>query len=392
MYVEKTFTPQQLFEMVWERPVLIIAKEIGVSDVGLSKACRKAGITLPTRGHWAKPAPKRPRRPKPPVSTTPITFHVLNVEKAVRLKPENVVKDPKMLIVPTELSDPHPLVKKWLGAARKAKELNNALVFDKSKILNSHISPTEVDRCALLYDSLIKASESSGYTWGIGSTGSFVQVDGEELLITIQERIRRFDIPPPPPKPFKPGQQWRPDVTAMRAARFGWEPTGVFSLIVDARSEVLIQKTWTDSKTGKLESKLDQILTGFVRIALSVKAQRSSDEASRRRRAEEERVRKEGIDQQRRLDKLRQNLMKNLEGWERAQRLQAFIQATVKASSKDEATQMTLAMWVSWARQQVELLDPLKVDISKVIEMSVDLPNSEYGYWSSSKQGDDWWP
>jgi len=392
MYVEKTFTPQQLFEMVWERPVLIIAKEIGVSDVGLSKACRKAGITLPTRGHWAKPAPKHPRRPKPPVSTTPITFHVLNVEKAVRLKPENVVKDPKMLIVPTELSDPHPLVKKWLGAARKAKELNNALVFDKTKVLNSHISRNEVDRCALLYDSLIKASESSGFIWGTGSNGSFVQVDGEELLITIQERIKRFDIPPPPPKSFKPGQGWKPDFTAMRAARFGWEPTGVLSLIVDARSEVLIQKTWTDSKTGKLESKLDQILTGFVRIALSVKAQRSSDEASRRRRAEEERVRKEGIDQQRRLDKLRQNLMKNLEGWERAQRLQAFIQAAVEASSKDEAAQMALAMWVSWASRQVELLDPLKVDISKVIEMSVDLPNSEYGYWSSSKQVEDWWP
>lgn len=392
MYVEKTFTPQQLFEMVWERPVLIIAKEIGVSDVGLSKACRKAGITLPTRGHWAKPVSKRPRRPKPPASTTPVTFHVLNVEKAARLRPENVIKDPRILIVPTELSDPHPLVNKWLSAARKAKELNSALVLDKTKVLNSHISRNEVDRCALLYDSLIKASESSGYTWGIGSNGSFVRVDGEELLITIQERIKRFDIPPPAPKPFKPGQRWRPDVTAMRAARFGWESTGVFSLIVDARSEVLIQKTWTDSKTGKLESKLGQIMTGFVRIAASVKAQRSSDEASRLRRAEEERVRKEGIDQQRRLDKLRQNLMKNLESWERAQRLQAFIQATIQGSPPDEATQMALAMWVSWATQQVELLDPLKVDISKVIDLSVGLPNSDYGYWSSSKQVEDWWP
>jgi hypothetical protein len=392
MYVEKIFTPQQLFEMVWERPVLIIAKEIGVSDVGLSKACRKAGITLPTRGHWAKPASKRTRRPKPPASVTPVTFHVLNVEKAARLRPENVIKNPKMLIVPTELSDPHPLVKKWLGAARKAKDLNNALVFDRTKVLNSHISRTEVDRCALLYDSLIKASESSGYTWDIGSTGSFVKVDGEELLITIQERIKRFDIPLPPPKLLKPGQRWEHDFTAMRAARFGWEPTGVFSLIVDARSEVLIQKTWTDSKTGKLEAKLGQILTGFVRIALSVKAQRSSDEASRRRRAEEERVRKEGIDQQRRLDKLRLNLMKNLESWERAQQLRAFIQATVQGSPPDEATQMALAMWVSWAAQQVELLDPLKVDILKVIDLSVDLPSSEYGYWSSSKQVDDWWP
>lgn len=392
MYVEKTFTPQQLFELVWERPVLIIAKEIGVSDVGLSKACRKAGITLPARGHWAKPVSKRPRRPKPPASTTPVTFHVLNVEKAARLRPENVIKDPTMLIVPTELTDPHPLVLKWLGAARKAKELNSALVLDKTRVLNSHISRNEMDRCALLYDSLIKASESLGYTWGIGSNGSFVRVDGEELLITIQERIRRFDIPPPPPKPFKPGQQWRPDVTAMRAARFGWEPTGVFSLIVDARSDFLIQKTWTDSKTGRLESKLGQILTGFARIALSVKAQRSSEEASRRRWAEEERVRREGIDQQRRLDKLRQIVMENLEGWERAQRLRSFIEAAIEASPEDEATQMALAMWVSWARQQVELLDPLKVDISKVIDLSVDLPNSEYGYWSSSKQVEDWWP
>jgi len=378
--------------MVWERPVLIIAKEIGVSDVGLSKACRKAGITLPTRGHWAKPISKRPRRPKPPAFTTPITFHVLNVEKASRLRPENVIKDPKILIVPTELSDPHPLVKKWLSAARKAKELNNALVFDKTTVLNSHISRNEMDRCALLYDTLIKASESLGYTWGVGSKGSFVRVDGEELLITIQERIKRFDIPPPASKPIKPGQRWEPDFAAMRAARFGWEPTGVFFLIVDARSEVLIQKTWTDSKTGKLESKLGQILTGFVRIAASVKAQRSSDEASRRRRAEEERVRTERIDQQRRLDKLRQNLTKNLESWERAQRLRAFIQATIEASPRDEATQMAMAMWVSWATQQVELLDPLKVDIRKVIDLSVDLPSSEYGYWSSSKKADDWWP
>jgi hypothetical protein len=347
MYVEKSFTPQQLFEMVWERPVLIVAKEIGVSDVGLSKACRKAVIILPARGHWAKPASKRPRRPKPPASTTSITFYVLDIPKPVKPKPENPAKDPGTLLVPTELVDPHPLVKKWLAASKKAKELNGALVFDKSLVLSSHVSRAEVDRCALLYDSLIKASESVGYKWSTGDNGSFVRVDGEELQIRIQERIKRFDIPPPPPKPFKPGKRWEPDFTAMRAARFGWEPTGIFFLIVDARSEVLIQKTWTDSKTGKLESKLGQILTGFVRSAASVKVQRLSDEASRRRWAEDERVRKERIDQQRRLDKLHQNLMKNLESWERAQRLRAFIQATVEASPKDEANQMALAMWVS---------------------------------------------
>ncbi|WP_117139597.1 hypothetical protein [Pseudomonas amygdali] len=392
MYVEKSFTPQQLFEMVWARPVLIIAKEIGVSDVGLSKACRKAGITLPARGHWAKPESKRPRRPKPPVSTIPITFYVLDIPKSEKPKPQSPFKDLDTLIVPTELVDPHPFVSKWLAAAKKAKELNGALVVEKSRVLSSHISSTEIGRCAILYDSLIRASEAVGYTWGVNDNGSFVRLGGEDLLITIQERIKRYDIPPPPPKPFKPGQRWEPDFTSMRAARFGWEPTGVLSLIVDARSEVLIQKTWTDSKTGKLESKLGQILTGFVRIAASVKPRRSSDETNRCRWAEEERVRKEKIDQQRRQEKLRQNLMINLENWERAQRLRAFIQATIDASPQDEASQMALAIWFSWATQQIELLDPLKVDIQKVVDLSVDFPNSEYGYWSSGKRPEDWWP
>ena len=250
MYVEKSFTPQQLFEMVWERPVLIIAKEIGVSDVGLSKACRKAGITLPTRGHWAKPESKRPKRPKLPVSSIPITFHVLDIQKTDKPRRESPVKDPSTLIVPTELVNPHPLVKKWLAAAKKAKELNGALALDKSQVLNSHISKAETVRCAILYDSLIKAGEAVGYAWGISDKGTFVRLEDEDLLITIQEKIKRYDIPSPPPKHFKPGQRWEPDFTAMRAARFGWQPTGVFSLIVDARSEALIQKTWTDSKTG----------------------------------------------------------------------------------------------------------------------------------------------
>lgn len=34
----------------------------------------------------------------------------------------------------------HPLVNKWLAAAKKAKELDGALAFDKTHVLDSHIS------------------------------------------------------------------------------------------------------------------------------------------------------------------------------------------------------------------------------------------------------------
>lgn len=53
MYKQVAFSREELYQMVWARPVLTIAKEIGVSDVALAWACRRTGIPLPGRGYWA---------------------------------------------------------------------------------------------------------------------------------------------------------------------------------------------------------------------------------------------------------------------------------------------------------------------------------------------------
>lgn len=43
-----------LHALVWAKPMTQIGKELGISDVGLAKACRRHGIPVPPRGHWAK--------------------------------------------------------------------------------------------------------------------------------------------------------------------------------------------------------------------------------------------------------------------------------------------------------------------------------------------------
>lgn len=47
-------TRQDLYQLVWSEPMSQLAKRFGVSDVGLSKACRRAVIPVPERGYWAK--------------------------------------------------------------------------------------------------------------------------------------------------------------------------------------------------------------------------------------------------------------------------------------------------------------------------------------------------
>ena len=43
-----------LAKLVWQKPLIHIAKEIGASDVALKKHCVKVGIELPRQGHWLK--------------------------------------------------------------------------------------------------------------------------------------------------------------------------------------------------------------------------------------------------------------------------------------------------------------------------------------------------
>jgi hypothetical protein len=47
-----TISKQDLEKLVWEKPTVKIARDLGVSDVAISKRCKKLGIQKPPRGYW----------------------------------------------------------------------------------------------------------------------------------------------------------------------------------------------------------------------------------------------------------------------------------------------------------------------------------------------------
>lgn len=61
-----TFTREQLYELVWQKPVLRIAAQYVISNVGLAKICARHNIPIPPRGYWAKAEASRPPRPALP--------------------------------------------------------------------------------------------------------------------------------------------------------------------------------------------------------------------------------------------------------------------------------------------------------------------------------------
>jgi len=45
---------EELYKKIWESPIRLVAQELGVSDVGLAKICKRNGIPKPPQGYHLK--------------------------------------------------------------------------------------------------------------------------------------------------------------------------------------------------------------------------------------------------------------------------------------------------------------------------------------------------
>ena len=62
---------EELYEKAWSQPLHQLAKEYGISDVGLAKVCRKLAVPVPGRGYWAKKSAGKPVRKRPDLVAIP---------------------------------------------------------------------------------------------------------------------------------------------------------------------------------------------------------------------------------------------------------------------------------------------------------------------------------
>lgn len=148
-----TFTRQSLYDLVWARPGREIAKEHGISDVALSKACKRADIPRPGVGYWAKLAVgKKTLRPALPPrglgQSDEVRIGGSRHWWAPQMSDEEILHDPipesprfaeglahvterakaivRRVTVPRDLSRGHPLVFDFLKEDTRRREIQQA--------------------------------------------------------------------------------------------------------------------------------------------------------------------------------------------------------------------------------------------------------------------------
>lgn len=412
MYKTVSITRVGMFERVWSTPLLQLAKDIGVSDVALGKACRRAKIPLPGRGYWAKDPTAR-RQPKLPENHDAfhdtLRFRVLDLEAAEALAasrksmPRSAVgndqasgvDEPEAIVVPTTLDAPHPLVARTLQLARKAEVYEGRLVLDRKEALQMRVSADMLDRALRILDTLIKESERRGCSWAVTEEGTTtVTYDGEPMKVELKERFTRREIPSPPPPAPRRGRRaaWESTYEPAYYPRHEWVSTGELTFLIDERGGSGTRRNWMDAKHTLIEAKLGSILDGLASMAAAIKAEREKWAEWKRQRELEEARQAECAREAERLRQLRVRLVDAMRCWEHAERLRRFTHVVEAHLAHQDESEATAGMrWLAWARQQADLLDPVISRFATMTSLKVDVPDWFTGRNSWEKTPFDWW-
>lgn len=393
MYKTVKFSRAELLRKVWETPILKLARDIGISDVGLAKACRKAKVPLPSRGHWAKAEGRRDPEPSLPdyAGLDSIELTVFQAPPAPDRPSKEKAQDVPVL---KDLADPHPLVRATLKDASTAELRDGKYLLHRKTSLDIRVTPAMLNRTARILDALIKASELKGYKWSISSAGATtVTVDGQAMKIEVKERVKKHELPRPPVVPERRGsRKWEPNYAVLFApTEYAWISTGELTLSIEEYFDDVVRKRWNDTAHTSLEDKLGDILATLPIAA-------ASREARERRFAEEKRQGE--LKEQRRVaaarraeeqKRLRGKLVYAMQRWERAARIRTFCDA-VAADIKEGSDEQDIALpWLDWARQQADELDPLRSEMDDLFRLRHHVEEWFTGDYPYPGPKPDWW-
>jgi hypothetical protein len=384
--MEREFTRQQLYDLVWQEPLRTLAKPLGISDVRFAKICRHANIPLPGLGYWAKHAHgKAPPRP-------PLPARALGQHDAVKigghrwhqpwLSDDDVLRTevppppsfPETLDEATararklvgrvpqiSLKKPHPLIAKLLAEddERRRKALESSWHWDKP-IFDNPMAQRRLRLINRLFWALVR----------LGCKPAVLGKDASAFSVTVGDEIVRFTIDPPGTDRTDP--RARPtraasDSKILQVELSWYQPPAE------------IRVSWMDSATQPLEEQLTDVAVGLIvagewlyREGLIrhrnwlVDRKRELAEKARREAAERQRKEREKI--LKREQARREKLLSDAENWNKATLVRQYVHAVLEEPrSSDAATAAN--RWAQWALAEADRMDPLRQSVDHLLAM-----------------------
>jgi hypothetical protein len=352
----KKLTRQELYDLVWSKPMTALAKEYNISDNGLRKIYKKLDIPLPQLGHWQKLQYGK----KVKIIPLPTDFKgeetITLIERKEGNNSENnvnaeyhkllkqIMEDTSLSFdVPDRLSNPDNLIieAKDNFASKKNEKyaIYRGLMSTSSGIINISVAPKNSIRALRIMDKIIKLLKGRGHNVIVKEKATYAVVNGEEIKIRFREKLKMI---------------------VTKHEKYSWNntdyvPTGILSFKIDEYPE----KEFKDSDNQMLEEQLPKILTKLELV--SVKLKKRSEELENWHREYTKKLEAEEAIKKRKSTEI-ENFKKLLEESERCKKavdMRNYIKQIENNAIRDNNLSEELTNWIIWANNKADWYDPI---------------------------------
>lgn len=340
--MSNTLNRKELFDLIWSKPTAKLAEELGISDVAISKWCKKMQIPKPPRGYWAKKQVGKnvPQKPKLKKLTKTDVNKIEYSPSPVRPKDET---EQHVEVIPGSLETPHKLVKASLKALSKGKPWGdrNIIHSKNKKVLDIQVTQDSVARACLIFDSVIKtlAAEGIPVSLEIGehTSKTIVEIDGYQTEIGIDERTKRVEV-----KKGEMDRYWYP--------KYEFLPTGMLTFVVRKWTHG-VRSEWKDGKIQRIENLIPSIVNSLKLIAVK-HSEWELEKAEQEKRLKQAKAtqRKEAIKELK-----CEKILAHMEMWKKACDLKEFLKVLKETSKETPEIEEYIELGLSYA----ERINPL---------------------------------
>jgi len=338
------YNRKELYKQVWSRPVTTVAKEYGISDVGLRKICKKLKVPLPGVGYWQKRLHgKRIKHPPlPPFSGSdelivqrcvrrglPID-EMQNKEALSKIAYER--QSQNRILISSGLDHPHQLVAQAERSLRNARLDERGILRPRArKCLDIRVSPATVERTLRIMDALIKALEGRGFEVSIkigDEVSTSVSLLGESLRFGLRESMKRSR------RELTPAQKKRREEYPLSyiSPEYDYTPTGRLALVIKDFHGCGLRKKWSDGKKQRAEDCLNSFIIGLIKAAVEKRSLRLDRERQHREWEDRERKRAEKLRLLREEEARLREMEREVAAWRKSQEIRAYVTAMKKAA------------------------------------------------------------
>ncbi len=348
----------ELYEKVWTTPMRTLGGELGLSDVGLAKICRKHDIPIPPVGYWRQKETGH-ELTRPPLHPAKNATETLDIFVRERLKPEFATlaaETAPKITIPAELSHALALRTEKLLAHGKAND-KKLMVPKKGATPHLFVSREQLPRALRILNALFLTIEERGQSvsWPKGESAVLTfGVGGETIKFCLLEVINHV------PHVLTSAEQKH----TWTAPKWDYQMTGKLKLRVDNLPYGVgpIRSIWSDGKRQQLENCIGDFVVGLNVVAAAIKKNRQEIE-ERDRQWEEERKQEEEerqvVEEEKRKAEFVSQLVQN---WEEATRLRRFAKSMQESAGQldlSDREKSDVQQVIDWTNQYADSLDPL---------------------------------